>query len=107
MRQSDLSRPERDLVRVMQTINFGRISLRVQGGEPDQTQAWRTLRTVKLATGSNGPRPEARTADFELRAEQVALLDQLSQLQDGTSVTIEVRHGLPFLIEIMQDHQVA
>ena len=97
---SDLSTHGQRLIRLMQFTNFGRLVFLVRGGEPDADQPWRTLRTVKLVDGKNGPRPESGSADFELRKEQVTLLDQLSRLADGTCVTIEVKHGLPFLIEI-------
>lgn len=92
----------------MVTINFGRIcGLVVRSGRPDFSHRFRTIQTVKLAGGENGPRPEAVSVDFELRKEQVALLDQLAQLSDGTCVTVEVKHGLPFIVEIEQDHQAA
>lgn len=103
----DLSEARRRLLRLMQDVNFGRITLRVRDGEPDVARPWRTRRTVKLAGGENGPRRETDVADFELCREQVALLDALSGVRDNESVTIEVRHGLPFLVEIEQDHLAA
>jgi hypothetical protein len=60
-----------------------------------------------LGSGENGPRSEAGLTDFELCKVQQALLETLGQLEDGTQVTVEVRHGLPFLIEIEQDHRAA
>ena len=91
----------------MQDVNFGRITFRVRDGEPDLNGPWRTRRTVKLASGADGPRPESGLADFELRKEHVALFEQMARLRDGACVTIEVKYGLPFIIEIEQEHQAA
>jgi hypothetical protein len=106
-RFSHLPGPVQRLLRMMQAVNFGGISFHVRAGLPDADEPWATRRTVKLVGGENGPRPETASADFELRKEHLALLDQLAQLGDGACVTIEVKHGLPFIIEIEQDHQAA
>ncbi len=97
----------RRLLRLMQDMNFGQITFRIRQGAPDAGQPWRTRRTVKLTGGHNGPRPEADSVDFELRTEHVALFDQLAQLRDGACVTIEIKYGLPFIIEIEQEQQAA
>lgn len=107
MNKKRLSVPQRRIIEQCQTINFGWITFRIKDGQPDLDYPWPTRQTVKLAGGQNGPRPESSSADFELRKEQVALLTHLSQLSDGASVTVEVKHGLPFLIEIEQDSQAA
>ena len=106
-RFQELSEPRKRLIRLMQCINFGRISFHVRRGEPDVDRSWRTRRTVKLGGGENRPRPEAELADFEFCREQAALLDTLDHIADGACVTVEVRHGVPFLVEIEQDHQAA
>lgn len=107
MDKRDLSRPKQWLIERCQEINFGRITFSLRAGEPDLARPHRTLRTVKLAGGDNGPRPEAAIANFQLRNEHVALLAQLARIEDGASVTTEVKYGLPFLIEVEQDHQAA
>lgn len=106
-RFSLLSNPSQCLLRLLQVTNFGRITFHIRSGEPDVGRPWHTRRTVKLAGGENGPRPEATRADFELRKEHTALLEHLASLSDGVRVAVEVRHGLPFLVEIEQDHQAA
>jgi len=103
--KSSLSPRYQHLVELMQCVNFGRIKFTVQGGAPDFTQKVRTVRTVKLPAGDNGPRPEAGSADFELRKEVISLRDQVAKAANGARVTIEVKHGLPFLIEIEEEHQ--
>lgn len=107
MQRSHLSEPQQRLIERCQSVNFGRIMFRIRGGEPDPGEPWRTRRTVKITGGDNGPRPEATSPDFELRKEHVTLLSELAHLGDGAHVTIEVKHGLPFVIEIEQDHQAA
>lgn len=107
MNKQRLSEPKQWLVKQCQRLNFGRITFHVLRGEPDLARPWRTRQTVKLDRGDNGPRAEADLADFELCQEQTALLDALSHVRDGVCVTVEVRNGVPFLVEIEQDHQAA
>ncbi len=103
----DLSEGRKRLLRRMQDIGFGRVTFHVVGGEPDLRRAWRTRRTVKLNGADNGERPEAASVDFELRKEHVALFEQMLHLRDGAYVTIEVKYGLPFIVEIEQEHEAA
>lgn len=100
-----LSDPGQRLLRVMQAVNFGRVTFLVRAGAPDPIHKIRTVRTIKLLAGDNGPRPEAGSADFELRKEVISLRDQMATATDGARVTIEVKYGLPFLIEIEEEHQ--
>jgi len=88
----------------MQSLNFGRITFSVRSGQPDFTRPFRTVRTVKPSGERNGARPEARSADFELRKEVTTLLDQVAKAADGAQVTVEVKYGLPFLIEVEEVH---
>jgi hypothetical protein len=107
MDKHDLSGPKQWLIELCQEINFGRITFWVRSGEPDLTHPHRTIRTVKLAGGENGPRPEGAIDNFQLRNEHLALLEQMGRIEDDATATIEVKHGLPFLIEVEQDHQAA
>jgi len=107
MEKRELSKAKQWLIEQCQQINFGRITIRVQSGEPDLSQSYSTLRTVKLSGGENGPRPELAQANFPLCREQVGMLAQLAGLDDQASVTIEIKHGLPFLLEVQQDHRAA
>ncbi|MCX5682318.1 MAG: hypothetical protein NT049_01365 [Planctomycetota bacterium] len=95
----------RRLAELMQHINFGRITFSVRLGQPDFTRLFRTVRTVKPAGGWNGPRPETHSADFEVRKEVMTLFEQVARAVDGAQVTVEVKYGLPFLIEIAEEHQ--
>jgi hypothetical protein len=108
MDKRNLSRPKRWIVERCQQINFGCLTFYVRGGEPDFTQPHHISRTIRLAGGDNGPRPELASTDFELRHEHIALLSQLERLPDGMRVRVKVTHGLPGAsIDIEEDHQAA
>jgi len=100
-----LSEPWKRLVGRMQALNFGRIKFLVRSGAPDFAQRVLTVRTVRLTGGDNGPRPEATRADFEIRKEILSLRDHVATAADGARVTVEVKHGLPFLLEIQEEDQ--
>jgi len=104
MTKQMLSEPWKRLVGMMQTLNFGRITFTVRGGAPDFTKEVRTVRTVRLPAGDNSPRPEAGSADFELRKEMITFLEQAAQAADGASITVQVKYGLPFQVEIEELH---
>ena len=107
MNKKQLSRSKQRVIEQCQDLDFGRVVFHVAGGESDLSRPWRTRRTVKLNAGENGPRPEAENVDFELRKEHAELLDQLARLPDGACVTVEVKYGLPFILEIEQEHEAA
>lgn len=92
----DLSSERARLVRLFQTINFGRIEdLEIRGAEPQFSPAPRVFVEVKLDS-DDGPRPESRLSDFALRRPIERFFEQVGRLGDGTIERIEVRHGLPF-----------
>jgi hypothetical protein len=100
--QRTLSPDRQRLVRLMQTIHFGRIErLKVRDGQPLFDPMPRVLRSVKIA-GKNGPRPEIIAADFALKREMIEFFEHLDQVGDGMVLVIEVAHGLPLLLEIEQ-----
>jgi len=94
----------RSLIRLLQRVNFGRVTFFVRAGQPDFTKPVRTVRTVKTAGGENGPRPEAESADYEIRKEVTTLIDQAAKAADGARLTVQIKHGLPFLIEVEEEH---
>ena len=103
-RKGDLSALQRRLLELMQSINFGRVQFTVRDGQPDFTRPVRTVRTVKPAGGENGPRPEASNENFEVRKEVLALIEQAAKAADGARLTVQVKRGLPFLIEVEEYH---
>lgn len=86
----------------MQQLNFGRIEdLRVRAGEPAFDPAPRIVRKVKLG-GENGPRRETALPDFWLKQQTSEMLEAIAELGDGEILSIEVKHGLPFAMEVEQ-----
>lgn len=98
--KSSLSDSHRRLVELMQRLNFGRIqNLVVRDGEPVFDPAPKVIQKVKIG-GENGPRPELSCEDFLLKKQTVQLLEAISDLGEGTVLIIDVKHGLPFAVEI-------
>jgi hypothetical protein len=90
-----LSAPRQALVRLFQSINYGRIEdLEVRSGEPVFNPAPRVLIDVRL-TSDEVPRTEHELGDFALSEETVRLMDRLGELGDGSVTLIEIRAGLP------------
>lgn len=108
MTKAELSAPKQWLVERCQHVNFGNITFHVRGGEPDLGRPHSRVRTLKMAAGVNGPRPEAVSDDFELRREHIALFERLKELPDGTRVRVKITHGLPgTTIDLLEEQQAA
>jgi hypothetical protein len=104
--KSSLSQPKKWLVELMQSISFGQVTnLRVDRGEPLIDPPPQVIRKIKLG-GENGPRPEAHCEDFLLKQQVSELFDVLGSVTNGDVVTIEVKHGLPFSVEIVHGRVV-
>jgi len=92
------------LTRLMQEINFGSIyELVIQRGQPVFEPPPRVVRLVKL-DGTNGPRGELSRSDFVMKAALLELFHNLDHVDDGARVSLEVKHGLPFLMRL--DHKL-
>ncbi len=98
--KSSLSEAQSHLVELLQNLNFGRIEgLRVKAGEPTFDPAPRVLRKVKIG-GDNNPRPETALPDFWLKQQTIEMLEAIAELGEGEVLSIEVKHGLPFSMEV-------
>ena len=98
--KSSLSNPQRQLLELLQNINFGRLeALHVRNGQPDFQIPPRIIRKLKIG-GENGPRPEVQNSDFRLKDQQIEMLEEIAAVGDGTVLSIEVKHGLAFSMEI-------
>lgn len=96
---SSISPARRRLLRLMQTLNFGRIErLPVRGGDPVLDPAPVTVVEIKFAA-ENGPRPETRLSDFMLKRQVADLFALLDAIGDGELLILSFRHGLPFTAE--------
>lgn len=107
-RRSDLSPGRRRLVDLLGHVHFGRVTdLTVRDGEPQFDPPPRVVRTLKISSGRNDPRPEASHPDYLLRDQVVELLAHLDRLGDGVVHRLEVAHGLPLLLEVQGDADAA
>ena len=100
--KSGLSASRRQLVELMQDINFGRLEeLAIRGAEPVLDPPPAIVREIKFG-GDNGPRPERRTDDFLLKSEVLELFGALDDLGDGVVNVLEIKHGLPFRMSLRE-----
>lgn len=97
---SRLSTAQRQLLHLMQAINYGRIvDLPVRGGQPVLSPRPRIIREIKFGA-DNGPRSEAARTDFAVKVQVRDLFAQLEALGDGQIPCIEVQRGLPFRMTV-------
>ena len=50
--------------------------------------------------GDNGPRPENNLQDFWLKQQTIEMLEVIAEFGDGEVLSIEVKNGLPFAMEL-------
>jgi hypothetical protein len=88
------------LIEWMQRIGFGTIEqLVIRQGEPVLEPPPKVVRDVKFGA-ENGPRPESDLNDFVLKAQVRDLFAQLDVMGNGTIRCLEVKHGLPFRMQV-------
>jgi hypothetical protein len=96
---NSLSPARRQLISLFQEWNFARVEgLRIRGGEPVLDPLPRRIREYKF-NAENGPRQEARLADFQLKPQLLDLFRLFDELGSGTIDVITLKHGLPFSAE--------
>ena len=101
--KASLTPSQQLLLTEMQRINYGRIEgLIVRDGEPVLDPPPHVVREVKFG-GENGPRPEAAKEDFALKAQVRDLFAQLEAMGCGVVRCIEIKHGLPFRMQVEED----
>jgi hypothetical protein len=97
-----LSESRRQLVELMQQVNFGRIEgLVIRNRAPVLDPLPRIIHEVKFG-GENAARPEREAADFILKTQVVELFEQFDRLDGGTIEVLEIKHGLPFRMLIAE-----
>ena len=98
--KSALSDPRRRFIELMQRLNFGRIEgLVIHAGDPILSPPPRIVRDMKFC-GDNRARPEADLDDFPLKSEVLDLFEQFDELPNTTIHCLEVKHGLPFRMQV-------
>jgi hypothetical protein len=99
MMAQHLSPAQRSLVDLMHVHQFGRIeNMLVRAGEPILTSDVKVVRVARLGGTSDAARITS-TVEFELKRHVRDLFEELERLHDGTVISLEFRHGLPFLLE--------
>jgi len=83
----------------MRDVGFGRIEgLIVMAGDPVFRPAPRIVREIKF--GGEIGASQASTGDFVLKAQVVGLFEELDLIRDGRIERLEIKHGLPFRMNI-------
>jgi hypothetical protein len=101
LRTRGLSIQQRSLVDLMREHQFGRIeNMSVREGQPVLGRDLKVVRLVRLGDVSKA-KNVPRADDFELKRPVRNLFEELARLGNGTVITLEFRHGLPLLIEIV------
>lgn len=100
----DLRSSERELVTAMSQLGFGRFEyLRIERGQI-VLDPWPTsVRDVKFCSADPGA-AKIPPADFELKAQVAQLFEYVRSVDAGEIRTLEIKHGLPFSMEI--EHRV-
>jgi len=100
MRKTQVSLPRRQLVELMQRINYGAIeNLEVRNGEPVLDPIPVVLRDIALGR-ANGPHPAVHRRDFELKSEVVELFALFDREQDVRISLVVVQAGLPLRVRV-------
>lgn len=95
----DLLSSERGFVIVLQRLGFGHVEhLRIRRGAL-VLDPWSTVVQV-LKFGMLENQPPSCSAEFELKKPLADLFEYIRGVDDGEIRRLEVRHGLPFFMEI-------
>jgi hypothetical protein len=98
--QSPLTLQRKRLIELCQSLNFGKIEdLPVREGQPHFDSQTRVIKEVKFCA-ENGPRGDFANPRFLHKPQIEDLLRQLDELQDAHIDILEIKHGLPFKMEI-------
>ena len=95
---NDLRPSELRIVQAMQKLGFGHFeALQIRAGElvvDPWPQSVEAVRFGSAATESDGP------ADFELKKQVQQFLERVRITEHGVIRQLEVRHGLPFAMQL-------
>jgi hypothetical protein len=100
MRTNDLSVPQQKLLTLMKKVGYGRINnLAVEKGEPILSSDSSIERDLKLGANDEFP---ASGEDFVLKKKMTDFFEQLGEIKDGFIRKIEIRGGLPILMQTQE-----
>ena len=95
----DLLPTERRFVTVLQQLGFGHLeSVKISSGEVVLDRALTLVQVLKF--GAAESQPPSSSADFELKKSMADLFEYIRGVDDGVVRRLEIRHGLPFAMEI-------
>ena len=95
----DLLPSERRFIVALNQLGFGRLEfVRIQRGELVLDPAPTVVQVLKF--GAAESQPPSGSADFELKKPLAKLFEYIRGVDDGAIRCLEVRHGLPFSMEI-------
>jgi hypothetical protein len=96
----ELLASERRLLTVMRALGFGRLEyLQIHRGEPILDPGPTIVRDIKFGA-QDGARPRTTSEDFELKQQVAEFFEYTRSVDVGEIRTLEVRHGLPFAMEV-------
>jgi hypothetical protein len=105
-RSEDLLPSERQFATAMAQLDFGRFeSIRVRSGELI-LEPW-PVAVRHLKFGAEKPNPKERIGEFELQKTIVEFFEFIRMIPEGEIRFLEIRHGLPFSMEIAQSTRIA
>jgi hypothetical protein len=101
-----LSPARRQLVEVMQEIQFGSIEgLQIINGEPVPNSRFRVLREIVFGK-ENAPNQVHGRDDFALKAQHIELFDLLDRKRSTTVERLVVQNGLPVRMTVAYERRV-
>jgi hypothetical protein len=95
-----LCESEQQLLDLIRDLNFGRIEhLQFRNGKPVVQPLPRIIAAVKMAGQVSPPDSEVRTGSC-LKRSVIDLFALMRKVGEGEFLVVDVRHGLPFSVEI-------
>ena len=99
MSTRDLRPSERQFVAALEQLGFGRVEfVRIHSGELVLDPCPMTVQLRKF--GAAETEPCKRSAEFELKKATAELFEYIRRVDEGEIRSLEVRHGLPFAMEV-------
>ena len=97
---SELHPSELTFVHAMQRLGFGQFeSVRIIAGELALEPWPRMVQSVKFGASDIAMEDKPR-CEFELKQQVVQFIERVRSIEDGEIRLLEVRHGLPFAMQV-------
>jgi hypothetical protein len=102
VQKTSLSLQRQLFLETLQQINFGRIErIRFRDGQPELSDESRIVREHKFM-GENGPHRESKNNDFPIKRPLSELFRYFDQQVNGEIESLEIKHGLPFRMIVVE-----